>query len=124
MQGVPDHPVSASMSEVPTCIRFYDQMHCDHRELAVNGIPFPRLQFQLRYHHRKLAVNLFLAPRFHVVMTGFGPLRSAGVPRIDRRRAHTTDVRRENMKSVSDSRHRRYLTAFGDRMFTVRRWTS
>ena len=52
-----NHLVSASISEVTTCIRFPGQLNCDLRKLAVNLIPFPRL---------------------HFFMTGFAPLTSRG----------------------------------------------
>ena len=81
--------MSASISEVTTCIRFPGKLSCDLRKLAVNLIPFPRL---------------------HFFMTGFAPFTSRGsaltVPELTQQRFDA-----KNMMLAADPRHSRYLTA-------------
>ncbi|KAJ8579875.1 tubulin nucleotide-binding domain-like protein [Rhizopogon salebrosus TDB-379] len=55
-----DHLVSFVMSGITTCLRFPGQLNSDLRKLAVNMVPFPRLDF---------------------FMTGFAPLTAPGSQR-------------------------------------------
>jgi len=84
--------VSAVMSGVTTCFRFPGQLNSDLRKLAVNMVPFPRLQF---------------------FMVGFAPLTSRGAYSF--RAVSVPELTQQifdpkNMMAASDSRNGRYMT--------------
>ncbi|CDY52838.1 BnaA10g28430D [Brassica napus] len=88
-----NHLISATMSGVTCCLCFPGQLNSDHRKLAVNLIPFPRL---------------------HFFMVGFVLLTSRGsqqysafsVPELTQQMWDA-----KNMRCAADPRHGRYLTA-------------
>jgi len=87
-----NHLVSVTMSGVTTCLRFPGQLNADLRKLAVNMVPFPRLNF---------------------FMPGFAPLTARGsqsyralsVPELTQQMFDA-----KNMMTACDPRHGRYLT--------------
>ncbi|XWS42409.1 hypothetical protein CRYUN_Cryun16bG0012100 [Craigia yunnanensis] len=91
--GYLNHLISASMSGVTCFLRFPGQLNSDLCKLAVNLIPFPRLQF---------------------FMVGFAPFTSRGsqqhsdltVPKLTQQMWDA-----KNMMRAADPRHGRYLTA-------------
>ncbi|CAF2094192.1 unnamed protein product [Brassica napus] len=88
-----NHLILATMSGVTCCLCFPGQLNSDHRKLAVNLIPFPRL---------------------HFFMVGFVLLTSRGsqqysafsVPELTQQMWDA-----KNMMCAADPRHGRYLTA-------------
>ncbi|KAK2096001.1 Tubulin beta-8 chain [Saguinus oedipus] len=86
-----NHLVSATMTEVTTCLRFPGQQNVDLRKLAMNMVPFPWLHF----------------------MPGFALLTSQGSQQY--RALTMTQLTQQyldakNMMAACDSRHGRYLT--------------
>ena len=91
-----NHLVSAAMSGITCCLRFPGQLNSDLRKLAVNLIPFPRLQFSsygpLHIAHcslcsRNIDSSLYITSFCNLsvcckmdsfFMCGFAPLTSRG----------------------------------------------
>ncbi|XP_072496582.1 tubulin beta chain-like [Notamacropus eugenii] len=87
-----NHPFSATMSGVTTCLHFPGQLNVDLSELAENMVPFPQL---------------------HFFIPGFAPLSSRGSQQyhaviMSELTQQVFDAK--NMMAACDPRHGRYLT--------------